>query len=115
MSFLLAAPWPPLPANCARGAACTVCPTPTRFSRGPRTEHATAFTPSDKAAYLIALVHYATLYHADPRGLPHRLQRADGSAADAPAPEVAALMQQVAWDVVRRTRATGVSQNAGDS
>ena len=49
--------------------------------------------PSDQAAYLIALVHYATLYHADPRGLPHRLLRADGTPADAPAPEVAALMQ----------------------
>ena len=71
--------------------------------------------PSDKAAYLIALVHYATLYHADPRGLPHHLQRADGTAAEAPAPEVAALMQQVAWDVVRRTPSTGVPQMAGES
>lgn len=71
--------------------------------------------PSDKAAYLIALVHYATLYHADPRGLPHQLLRADGTPADAPAPEVAALMQQVVWDKVRRIRSTGVAQNAGES
>lgn len=71
--------------------------------------------PSDKAAYLVALVHYATLYHADPRGLPHNLTRADGSPADAPAPEVAALMQQVAWDVVRSVRSSGVAQIAGDS
>ena len=66
--------------------------------------------PSDQAAYLIALVHFATLYHADPRGLPHTLMRADGSPADAPTPEVAALMQQVAWDVVRRVPSTGVPQ-----
>lgn len=71
--------------------------------------------PSDKAAYLIALVHYATLYHADPRGLPYALLRADGTAADAPAPEVAALMQQIAWDVVRSTRSTGVAQMTGES
>lgn len=71
--------------------------------------------PSDQAAYLIALVHYATLYHADPRGLPHALQRADGTPATPPAPDIAALMQQIAWDVVRRTRSTGVQQAAGES
>lgn len=71
--------------------------------------------PSDMAAYLVALVHYATLYHADPRGLPHALTRADGTAANAPTPEVAALMQQVAWDVVRNVRSTGVAQAAGGS
>jgi hypothetical protein len=71
--------------------------------------------PSDKAAYLIALVYYATLYHADPRGLPHTLRRADGTPADAPAPDVAALMQEIAWDVVRSTRSTGVAQAAGES
>lgn len=71
--------------------------------------------PSDQAAYLIALVHFATLHHADPRGLPHRLQRADGTPADAPAPEVAALMQQVAWDVVRNVRSTGLAQATGES
>lgn len=71
--------------------------------------------PSDKAAYLIALVHYATLYHADPRGLPYALLRADGTQAEAPAPEVAALMQHIAWDVVRRVRSTGVAQETGES
>ena len=71
--------------------------------------------PGDQAAYLIALVHYATLYQADPRGLPHRLHRADGSPADAPAPRVAALMQQIAWDVVRRVRSTGVAPKTGES
>ncbi len=69
---------------------------------------------SDLGAYLVALVHYATLYQADPRGLPHRLSRADGTQADAPSAEAAALMQQVAWDVVRRVRATGLAQATGD-
>lgn len=66
--------------------------------------------PSDVAAYLIALVHYATLYQTDPRGLPHALLRADGTPAQPPSPQVASLMQQVAWDVVRRVRSTGVPQ-----
>lgn len=65
--------------------------------------------PNDIGGYLVALVHFATLYHADPRGLPHTLLRADGTAADAPSPEVAALMQQVAWDVVRALPQTGVA------
>lgn len=65
--------------------------------------------PSDLGSYLVALVHFATLYHTDPRGLPHELTRADGTPADAPSPEVAALMQQVAWDVVRSLPQTGVA------
>ena len=65
--------------------------------------------PNDLGSYLVALVHFATLYHSDPRGLPHELTRADGSPADAPSPEVAALMQAVAWDVVRSLPQTGVA------
>lgn len=64
---------------------------------------------NDLGHYLVALVHFATLYHADPRGLPHALDRADGTAADAPTPEVAALMQQIAWEVVRALPQTGVA------
>lgn len=64
---------------------------------------------SDLGSYLVALVHFATLYHADPRGLPHDLLRADGSAADAPSAEAAALMQQIVWDVVRALPQTGVA------
>ncbi len=65
--------------------------------------------PSDLGSYLVALVHVATLYQTDPRGLPYQLTRADGSAAEAPSPEAAALMQEVVWDVVRRLPQTGVA------
>lgn len=64
---------------------------------------------NDLGAYLIALVHLATLYHIDPRGLPHALNRHDGTAADPPSPEVAALMQETVWDMVRQVPATGVA------
>ncbi|MGY6548587.1 MAG: hypothetical protein ACXIU7_06230 [Roseinatronobacter sp.] len=65
--------------------------------------------PNDLGNYLVALVHVATLYQIDPRGLPHELMRGDGSPADAPSPEVAALMQQVVHDVVRTLPQTGVA------
>lgn len=64
---------------------------------------------NDLGAYLVALTHYAVLYHRDPMGLPHELRRADGSAADAPSDPVAELMQQVVWDVVRTLPITGVT------
>ncbi len=63
----------------------------------------------DLGHYFVALVHLATLYQTDPRGLPHALLRHDGTPADAPSPEVAALMQAVVWDVVRSLPVTGVS------
>lgn len=65
--------------------------------------------PNDLGSYLVALVHFATLYHTDPRGLPHSLLRADGTQADAPSPEVAALMQEIAWQVVMDKPQTGVA------
>lgn len=68
---------------------------------------------NDKGKYLVALVHLTTLYHIDPRGLPHALLRADGSAADAPSPEVARLMQEVVWQIVRSLPATGLPQDTG--
>lgn len=64
---------------------------------------------NDLGAYLVALTHYAVLYHRTPAGLPHQLTRADGSAAMAPAPETADLMQQTVWDVVTRHPQTGVA------
>ncbi|TVP70029.1 MAG: hypothetical protein EA339_13645 [Rhodobacteraceae bacterium] len=65
--------------------------------------------PNDLGAYLVALTHVATLYQIDPRGLPFQLMRADGSAADAPSADVAALMQQVVWDVTRSLPQTGIA------
>ncbi len=64
---------------------------------------------NDLGNYLVALVHYAVLYHESPVGLPFALNRADGSPAVAPAPETAALMQEIAWQVARSTPLTGVS------
>lgn len=64
---------------------------------------------NDQGAYLVALTHYATLYHRDPRGLPHALRRADGSPAATPTAEAARLMQQVVWDVVRAHAESGVA------
>lgn len=65
---------------------------------------------NDLGAYLVALVHYAVLYQTSPVGLPHRLRRADGSPADAPSDEVAQLMQETVWQVVRTHPETGVPQ-----
>ena len=64
---------------------------------------------NDLGAYLVALTHYAVLYHRSPVGLPHQLTRADGTPATAPTPEAAALMQQTVWDVVTRHPQTGVA------
>lgn len=64
---------------------------------------------NDLGAYLVALTHYAVLYHRSPVGLPHLLNRADGSAADAPSAEAARLMQQVVWDTVTGLPKTGVA------
>lgn len=63
---------------------------------------------NDLGAYLVALTHYAVIYGQSPVGLPHRLLRADGSAADAPSPELAQLMQATVWDVVQGLDLTGI-------
>ena len=55
---------------------------------------------NDFGHYLVALTHYASLYRRSPEGLPHNLRRADGSPANAPAPELAMEMQRVVWQVV---------------
>jgi hypothetical protein len=65
---------------------------------------------NDLGAYLVALTHYAVLYHASPVGLPRALRRADGSPAVAPGPDAARLMQEVAWEVVTGYPKTGVAQ-----
>ena len=63
---------------------------------------------NDIGMYLVALTHYAVLYHRNPVGLPHALTRADGSPADAPDAATARLMQDIVWDVVRGLPETGV-------
>lgn len=66
--------------------------------------------PNDLGAYLVALTHYAVLYQRSPEGLPYRLRRADGSAAEAPPEDVARLMQRVVWEVVTSLPETGVAR-----
>ena len=63
---------------------------------------------SDLGNYLMALTHYAALYHRSPVGLPLALNRADGVAADAPDAQAGRLMQQTVWDVVRNNPYSGV-------
>jgi hypothetical protein len=63
---------------------------------------------NDLGAWLIALTHYATLYHRSPEGLPTTLARADGSSFSVP-PDTAAALQALVWQVVRATPRTGVS------
>jgi hypothetical protein len=71
---------------------------------GPLTSHRDLFTDdihfNDYGAYLITLTHYAVLYQKSPVGLPHTLQRADGTPASAPGAAAARLMQQTVWDVM---------------
>jgi hypothetical protein len=64
---------------------------------------------NDLGAYLVALTHFAVLYHRKPFGVPHRLNRADGTAAIAPSDAVAQLMQETVWAVIRRHPETGVA------
>lgn len=63
---------------------------------------------SDLGHYLVALTHYATLYHRDPTGLPHALTRADGTAATPLLPDTARALQQLVWATVPRYAATGL-------
>jgi hypothetical protein len=65
---------------------------------------------NDIGNYLVALTHYAVLYHRSPEGLPHQLFRADGSPALASTPKAALALQQLVWRVVTRYPATGVAQ-----
>ncbi len=66
--------------------------------------------PGDLGAYLVALTHYAVLYQRSPEGLPHRLNRADGTPAQAPDEAAARLMQRVVWEVVTTLPETGVRE-----
>ena len=67
---------------------------------------------NDLGAYLVALTHYAVLYHRSPEGLPRQLDRADGTPANAPGADLANLMQRTVWDVVSRLPVTGIAQAA---
>jgi hypothetical protein len=65
---------------------------------------------NDIGNYVIALTHYATLYHRSPVGLPHDLTRADGTAMTPMPPDAARALQKVVWTVVTRYPPTGVAK-----
>ncbi len=67
---------------------------------------------NDLGAYLMALTHYATIYQRSPLGLPHALARADGSPITPIAPEPAAALQRIVWQVVSGYAATGIGAAA---
>lgn len=62
---------------------------------------------NDLGNYLVALVHFAVLYHRSPVGAPHELRLPDGSPAAALTPDAARLMQETVLEVVRRLPMTG--------
>ncbi|MGL4236952.1 hypothetical protein [Tabrizicola sp.] len=64
---------------------------------------------NDLGNYLVALVHYAVLYQKDPIGLPFALNKADGTPAIAPEPEVARLMQEITVSYVRALGLSGIT------
>lgn len=64
---------------------------------------------NDLGNYLVALVHFAVLYHESPVGRPHALLRADGTPATAPDPETARLMQDVTASVVHTLGLSGIA------
>lgn len=62
---------------------------------------------NDLGAYVVALTHFATLAGESPEGLPHALQKSDGTPAIAPDLVAARIMQQVVWQVVSGYAASG--------
>lgn len=56
--------------------------------------------PTEETYYLVACVHYATIFGQSPEGLTHETIAAAGWPFDPPTPEQAAIMQRIAWEVV---------------
>lgn len=90
----------------AQGGAGNVTSRDTLLARTPEGAVDTIHL-GDIGAYLMALTHYAALYQRSPVGLPFELMRADGSVADAPDAEAAALMQEIVWNVVQANPYSG--------
>ena len=64
---------------------------------------------NDLGAHVVALTHFATLYHRSPQGLPHHLRRADGTMADALPDQAAGPIQSLVWQVVTGYAPAGVA------
>lgn len=56
--------------------------------------------PTEETYYLVACVYYATIFGESPVGLTHETIAAAGWPFDPPTPEQAAIMQNIAWEVV---------------
>lgn len=65
---------------------------------------------NDAGNYIVALTHYAVLYHRSPIGLPHDLRLADGRPMAAMSQETARALQEVVWRVVSGYPFTGVAK-----
>ncbi len=63
---------------------------------------------NDLGRYIVALTHYAVLYHRAPIGLAHRLLRLDGTPAMALSHRAAQQVQALVWQVVQATPRSGV-------
>ena len=68
---------------------------------------------NDRGLYIVALVHFATLYQRPPDGLPHRLRRADGTLADALPDQAVGPIQSLVWQTVRGYAPSGVPGHRG--
>jgi hypothetical protein len=60
--------------------------------------------------YLVALTHYAVLYHRPPPAEPLNIQLVDGTPWPPISPELARLLSEVVWSVVTSYPKTGVAQ-----
>ncbi len=66
-------------------------------------------------SYVIALTHYAVLYHRSPEGLPREVTLADGTRFAALSRDGATALQQTVWRVVTTLPRTGLAPAAGSS
>jgi hypothetical protein len=76
------------------------------FARTPEAE-VDKIHLNDLGHYLVALVHYATIYQRSPEGLPARLLRADGMPVDFG--ETGQALQPVIWQAVKEAPYTGIT------
>ncbi len=65
---------------------------------------------NDTGNYIIALTHYAVLYHRSPIGLPHDLRLADGRPMAPMSRETALALQKVVWQVVSGYPFSGIAK-----
>jgi hypothetical protein len=56
--------------------------------------------PTEETYYLVACVHYACIFGESPVGLTNTTIAAEGWAFDPPTPAQAAMMQEIAWEIV---------------